>query len=76
MISLDIVLTGLIVAAAAAWAGRSLWRTLRRRFGNAPTTPGCGGPSGSCGNCPVGENGAATTDRNSTTCESDRLDES
>jgi hypothetical protein len=54
MIPLDILLTALIVAAAAVWAGRALWRQFARRRRDAMARA-CGGPQGGCGSCPTGE---------------------
>ncbi len=76
MISIDILLTAVIVAAAAVWAGRSLWKWLHRRSGGGAAAPNCGGPSGSCGSCPAGETDAVASPDDAATCGEDRPDES
>jgi hypothetical protein len=48
--SIDVVFTAVIVAAAAAWAGRRLWRSVRRRA-SSKATPGCGDQPGGCADC-------------------------
>lgn len=58
------IITLVIIAAAVAWAGRGIWRTIRRRQRPAaPGTPPCG-PG--CGSCPVSaelrESGAPCAD--------------
>ncbi|MEZ4389169.1 MAG: FeoB-associated Cys-rich membrane protein [Candidatus Krumholzibacteriia bacterium] len=49
--SLDVVITGVILAGASAWAGRRLWRATRPKTGS-PDGPGCGG---GCAGCPVSD---------------------
>jgi hypothetical protein len=51
--TVEIGLTVLIVAAAAAWTGRRLWRSVRRP---GEPTAGCGAAQsgvGGCGSCPM-----------------------
>ncbi len=47
--SVDLVITGVILAGASAWAGRRLWRAARPKP-SSPDTPGC---VGGCASCPV-----------------------
>lgn len=48
---IESIITIVIVAATAAWAGRGIWRSVRRRLA-APASDAaiCGG---GCGHCPV-----------------------
>ena len=77
--SLDIAFTGLIVAVAAAWAGRRLWRSARRRAAMNSTDVGCGDQPGSCNHCLVAgspQRPAVDPDDESTPCEKSTTDES
>jgi len=49
--SIDLVITGVILASAGIWAGRRIWRAARPTSGARPRAGGCG--SG-CSGCAVG----------------------
>jgi len=54
--TLELILFVLILAGAGLWAGRSLWRTLRRQLrpGEEPAAGCASEPGGcSCSGCPV-----------------------
>jgi len=77
--SIDIVFTGLIVAVAAAWAGRRLWRSARRRAAMKSTDVGCGDQPGGCNHCLVtgsAQRPAEGSDDESTPCDKGATDES
>jgi hypothetical protein len=51
--TVDVIATIAIVGLAGAWAGRRLWRHLRRSAA-ASATAGCVDQRGGCGNCSLG----------------------
>jgi hypothetical protein len=60
-VTIDVIATIVIVGLASAWAGRRLWRHLRRSAAATPTA-GCVDQPGGCGSCSLGhEAGDATT---------------
>jgi hypothetical protein len=66
-VTIDVIATIVIVGLASAWAGRRLWRHLRRSAASTATR-GCVDQPGGCDSCSLGHEATDATG-SATSCE-------